>query len=144
MNLNYSNVAKALIEKLDKFDLEKFEKWHIENNKYIIYQNFMDFIMTQKQLGVLEFAKQLSGISVDREFILNPDVKYMLEKTKIDENLLKKFFIKISSNIGDGNIMQYLMRNTISDNEKKQKKLNESLTFIVDNLDKLKKLINNT
>jgi len=109
MNYIYSKDAEILISSLKEFDRDEFEKWHKEKNVFISIQDYMQFIVYLNdgkiKLNLLEKIKDIK-INIDLKFQTN--LIPIIEKTNIDVDNFKKFFVFCTLNIGSGAIVYYL------------------------------------
>ena len=135
----YTEAAEILIATQEYFKKQDFEKWYKKNNKYIIYQNLMDYLVTQRKIGVIEFANELSNVVIDRELIIADEIKDILGKVNVE--LLKKFYIRMNSLIGDYAIYSYINRDKMQEQGEKRKKIEEITDFLFNNFDKIKNLV---
>ena len=137
--MQYTQQAEALISTQEYFKRADFEKWYKKENKVINYIDLMNFLLEQKQIGVIEFANLYGHTVIDRELVIDEEIEKFTKKVNID--LLKKRYIKACDNIGDQSIRIYLNKDKYEEQKENNKKMNEITEFLTDNFDKIKKLV---
>jgi len=106
---NYSNDAEILIKSLKDFKKSDFEKWHKEKNIFISINDYMQYIIFMNDEATKsQLTDKIKDIVIDIDLNFQTNLIPVIEKTNIDLDNLKRFYIACTRNIGSGNILTYL------------------------------------
>ena len=99
----------VIIDVLEPFTLEDFETAQIEYNKYVVYKEALEDIITKRKLWSKEELRELSKYDLDNPVLEWLMIKNTREEKKIKEKLsLESFQIK---NLDSDNIILYYLIN---------------------------------